>query len=97
MNILQWESSSFGAVAIHCLYQNASSKEMQIILPKGESIKEHKASSHIIVQVLKGKIWFESQGERNNLDPFDMVTLEANIPHSLGGLEDSIVRLSVAL
>lgn len=25
----------------------------------------------------------------------DMISLEANVPHSLGGLEDSVIRLSL--
>nr|WP_240944813.1 hypothetical protein [Campylobacter fetus] len=34
--------------------------------------------------------------KESRLDEFDLITLDANIPHSLEALSDSIIRLSLA-
>lgn len=40
-------------------------------------------------------IWFEVEKEKFELNVLDMISLEANVAHSLGGLENSIIRLSL--
>lgn len=35
------------------------------------------------------------ENEKFELNALDMISLEANVAHSLGGLEDSIIRLSL--
>lgn len=81
---------------IKSLLETNSTKEIRIVMPKDEILKEHKAPGEIVVQVLQGKIWFEVQGEKNEYKSGDMLWLEALIPHSLGGLEDSVIRLSLS-
>lgn len=95
---ISWNTQDFeqGKVKITPLVQNAFAKEIQILMAKDSVMKEHKAPFPISVQVLKGKIWFEVEGECFVLEALDMIALQANVPHSLGGLEDSIVRLSLA-
>ncbi|TKX29916.1 cupin domain-containing protein [Campylobacter estrildidarum] len=98
MKITQWNTTNFLSkeVKINVLIDNESGKEIQILLAKDSIMKEHKAPFTIHVQVLSGKIWFEVQGQKLQLNTLDMISLEANIPHSLGGLEDSIIRLSLS-
>ena len=48
------------------------------------------------MQVLRGKIDFSVGNDKVVLNELDMVTLEANIPHALVALEDSVVRLSLS-
>ncbi len=81
---------------IQALMETESSKEIRIIMPKGEIMKEHKAPGAIVVQVLNGKIWFEVEGNKHEFKSGDMLALDAKVPHSLGGLEDSIIRLSLS-
>lgn len=91
------ESIEFGKdVKIKKMLETPSSKEIRIIMPKDSIMKEHKAPGDIVVQVLEGKIWFEVEGRREEFKKGDMLALDANIPHSLGGLEDSILRLSLS-
>ncbi len=98
MQTIQWfENVSFDAgLDIKALLQTDSSKEIRIIMPKDAAMKEHKAPGAIVVQVLQGHIWFEVEGKKSEFKAGDMLSLDANIPHSLGGLEDSIIRLSLS-
>ena len=70
-------------------------KEIRITMPKGEMMKEHTAPGDTVVQLLEGKIWFDVKGERHEFNKGDMLFLEAMVPHSLGGLENSIIRLTL--
>ncbi len=98
MEIVRWSEGAFekDGVKVQVLAQNSNAKEIQILLAKNGVMKEHKAPFDISVQVLCGKIWFEVGGERVEMGALDMVCLKASVPHSLGGIEDSIVRLSLA-
>ncbi len=81
---------------IGALIETDTSKEIRIVMPKDEIMKEHKAPGAIVVQILKGHIWFEVEGERYEFKSGDMLSLDAQVPHSLGGLEDSIIRLTLS-
>jgi len=78
------------------ILETSYSKEIQILMKKGQSMKEHKAPFPIIVHVLEGEIEFGLSGKINQLRGGDILTLEGNIPHDLFALEDSIVRLSIS-
>ncbi|EAI4691867.1 cupin [Campylobacter sp. BCW_6875] len=97
MKIIQWNRAEFSSkeVKINVLIDNEKGKEIQILLAKDSVMKEHKAPFAIHVQVLSGKIWFEVEKEKFELNALDMISLKANVAHSLGGLENSIIRLSL--
>jgi quercetin dioxygenase-like cupin family protein len=59
-------------------------------------MKEHKAPFPITVQVIEGKIDFGVEGANFELVTGDLIGLEANIPHDLKAIEESIVRLSLS-
>ncbi|EAH8735885.1 cupin domain-containing protein [Campylobacter jejuni] len=92
MKIIQWNGAEFSPkeVKINVLIDNEKGKEIQILLAKDSVMKEHKAPFAI-----HGKIWFEVEKEKFELNVLDMIGLEANVAHSLGGLENSIIRLSL--
>lgn len=91
------ESIAFkGEVEIKKMLETNSTKEIRIIMPKDSTMKEHKAPGDIVVQLLQGKIWFEVSGTRHEFSKGDMLALDAKIPHSLGGIEDSILRLTLS-
>lgn len=98
MKITQWNKANFSPkeVKINVLIDDERGKEIQILLAKDSIMREHKAPFDIHIQVLSGKIWFEVQNQRIELNTLDMISLKADISHSLGGLEDSIVRLSLS-
>ncbi|WP_144673784.1 cupin domain-containing protein [Campylobacter jejuni] len=97
MKITNWSQVEFGSheVKINVLIDDESGKEIQILLARGSIMKEHKAPFAIHVQVLSGKIIFEVEKQKLELNTLDMISLDANVPHSLSALEDSIIRLSL--
>ncbi|PZT48164.1 cupin [Helicobacter valdiviensis] len=97
MKITNWNEIDFAPkeVKINVLVENENTKEIQILLAKDSKMSEHKAPFAICVQVLKGKILFKVK-EEYELNALCMISLEANVEHSLYALEDSIVRLSLA-
>jgi len=58
---------------------------------KDQILKEHVTSSPITVQVISGKIDFETEYEHVTLLPGELLILGANITHKIVALEDSIV------
>lgn len=91
-----WEAEFKSEIVINVLAENSLAKEIQILMPKDCIMKEHKAPFPITLQVLRGRIYFSVGNERCELSALEMVSLEANVPHSLSGIEDSILRLSLA-
>lgn len=97
-NVTHWRNVEFKAseVQINAMVQNNFTKEIQIVMGKDSVMKEHKAPFAISVQVLQGAIKFDIGSESYELGLLDMISLEANVAHSLHAHENSIVRLSLA-
>ena len=83
-------------VMIKKILETAISKEIRICLTKDQLMKENTAPAPIIVMVLEGKIKFSVASNEYELKKGDTINLDAKIPHSLLGIENSIIRLSLA-
>ena len=78
------------------ILESSFSKEIRILLKRGQIMKKHKAPFPITVHILEGEIDFGVQGEIILLKKGAIITLEGNIPHDLKAREDSIVRLTLS-
>ena len=78
------------------ILETSFSKEIRIILKKGLVMKEHKAPYPIAVHLLEGDLKFGVENQTYLLKKGDIITLEANVLHSLTALENSVVRLSLS-
>lgn len=78
------------------ILETSFSKEIRILLKKGQSMREHKAPFPIIVHLLEGNIDFGVEGEINRLQKGSILTLDSNVPHDLHAHEDSVVRLTLS-
>ncbi len=83
-------------VAVKILLESSFSKEIRIMLKKGQIMKEHKAPYPIIVHILEGEIDFGLSDEVHNLKKGEIITLEAKVLHDLKAKRDSIVRLTLS-
>ena len=77
------------------ILETSFSKEIRILLKKGQTMKEHKAPSPIVLQVLKGEINFRVYGSIQNMKEGGILSLGGNILHELYAKEDSVVRLTL--
>ncbi|MEP1016811.1 cupin, partial [Maribacter dokdonensis] len=60
------------------LLETSFSKEIRILLRKGQLMKEHKAPFPIIVHIVEGNIDFGVEGTVHVLKQGDMITIAAN-------------------
>jgi quercetin dioxygenase-like cupin family protein len=58
-------------------------------------LKEHTAIGNISVQVLDGEINFFTEQQKFTLTKGQMITLQANIPHSVTALKESFFLLTL--
>lgn len=82
--------------SVTIILETKTSKEVRIVMKKGQSMKEHKAPFPIIIELFDGSIDFGVNGKKQVLKKGDLITLDENIPHDLTCLSDCIVRLSVS-
>jgi quercetin dioxygenase-like cupin family protein len=72
------------------------SKEIRVVFEKGQVMEDHQAPFAIIVQVVKGCIDFGVEGEIQQLNVGDLISLKPQIVHNLTAIEESIVRLTLS-
>ena len=79
------------------LLKTANTKEVRIVMKKGQFMKEHKAPFPIIIEMFEGEIDFGINGNKQILKKGDMIALEGNIPHDLTCISNCIIRLSISI
>ena len=82
--------------AIKVLLETEFTKEIRILLNKGQEMKEHQTPYPIVVELVSGPIIFGVEGKEYDIEKGGLLTLAGGIPHHLIAKEESIVRLTLS-
>jgi quercetin dioxygenase-like cupin family protein len=70
---------------------------IRLVVPAGKEIEEHKAKGEIIVQCLEGRVAFTVFGKTQNLEAGKLLYLPTGEPHSVKGIENASLLLTILL
>ena len=79
------------------LVKTDSVEVIRLVVPAGKEIPTHKAKGEIIVQCLEGKIDFTACGKSHTLETGQLLYLPTGEPHSLRGIEDGSLLVTILL
>ena len=82
--------------AIKVLLETDFTKEIRILLNKGQEMKEHQTPYPIVVELVSGAIIFGVEGKEYDIEKGGLLTLAGGIPHHLIAKEESVVRLTLS-
>ena len=89
-----WAESDHNSITV---FKSDTSTMVLIGMHKNAELKEHTAIGNISVQVLHGEINFVAEQQTLSLAKRQMITLDANIPHSVTALEESFFLLTLVI
>jgi quercetin dioxygenase-like cupin family protein len=70
---------------------------IRLAVPAGKDLHQHQVAGEITVQCLDGRVTFTAGTTARELRAGQMVYLAGNEPHSLRGIEDASVLLTILL
>jgi len=89
-----WADSDRNSITV---FKSNTSTMVMIGLHKNAELKEHTAIGNISVQVLEGEINFVAEQQTLSMVKGQMITLAANIPHSVIALQESFFLLTLVI
>jgi quercetin dioxygenase-like cupin family protein len=69
----------------------------RLAVPAGKAISEHKARGEIVVQCLEGRVVYTVFGKSLTLEPGKLLYMPMGEPHSVKGIEDASLLLTIFL
>ena len=81
--------------ALKVLFETPFTKEIRILMKNGQSMKEHRSSFPIVVEIVDGEIDFGVNRNIHHLKKGELIALDGNVPHDLKAKKDSIIRLTL--
>ena len=70
---------------------------IRLVIPSGKQHPPHKVAGEITVQCLEGRVAFTALGQTQELQAGQMLFLSGGTEHSVKGVEDASVLLSILL
>ncbi|HXK34259.1 MAG TPA: cupin [Dehalococcoidia bacterium] len=94
--IAKARASSSGRAAKTLVKQGALRSTISS-LRRGTQLSEHAAAGAVSVQVLRGRVRFESDGTQQVAGPGGVVMFDEDVPHSATALADSSILITTAM
>jgi quercetin dioxygenase-like cupin family protein len=79
------------------LFRAGQVEVRRLVVPAGKEIAEHKAKGEIVVYCLEGKVAYTAFGKTHHLEAGRLLYLPTGEPHSVQGVEDASLLLTVLL
>ncbi len=89
--------AALATAATHTLVKSKSIDVIRMVVPAGKEISTHAAKGELVVQCLEGKIAFTACGKTHDLEAGHLLYLPTGEPHSLRGIEDGSLLLTVLM
>lgn len=70
---------------------------IRLVVPAGKEIPEHKAKGEIVVHCLEGRVSFTALGRTQELEAGQLLYLPIGEPHSVHGIQDASLLLTILL
>ncbi len=70
---------------------------IRLVIPAGKDVPAHRVAGEITVQCLEGRIAFTAGGGTHDLAAGDLLYLSGGETHSLHGIEDASVLVTILL
>ena len=89
--------AALAAATTRTLVKTHAIDVIRMVVPAGKEVPTHRARGEIVVQCLEGKIAFTACGKTHDLEAGHLLFLPTGEPHSLRGVEDGSLLLTVLL
>jgi quercetin dioxygenase-like cupin family protein len=89
--------SALGSAHTKTLVRAEQVEVIRLVVPAGKEIEAHKAKGEIVVQCLEGRVAFTAFGKTQQLEAGNLLYLPTGEPHSVKGLEDASLLLTIPL
>lgn len=81
--------------SVQILSDIGAARLMLFAFKAGQQLKEHRTSSQLLVQVLRGRITFTTPGNSETLQAGKLLQLEEDVPHSVIAITDAVMLLTM--
>jgi quercetin dioxygenase-like cupin family protein len=79
------------------LFRAGQVEVRRLVVPAGKEIAEHRAKGEIVVHCLEGRVAYTAFGKAHNLEAGKLLYLPTGEPHSIRGVEDASLLVTVLL
>jgi quercetin dioxygenase-like cupin family protein len=93
---LQPQGEALSDAKTTALVKNDAFEAIRMVIPKGHEVcRNHQVEGPITVQCLAGRITFTADDDAHQVREGQWVFLPGRVPHTITGVEDSLVLLTV--
>jgi len=89
------EGESLSEARSTALVKDNHFEAIRLVVPKGHEMRTHQVQGPITVYCIKGRIAFHDGETAHDVKAGHWLYLPGNAPHSLSGVEDSAVLLTI--